>query len=146
MTLSQKWEAGPRTLNGINTHGFPNLWMLNAPQATFTTNFVHQLDEIAKHAAHAIALLSERHGPRAFVEPTAEAEAAYSADVYARSGRGQKFLKGCTPGYYNGEGTIEVGKTHSTVWGAPLKYFKRLRTAREEGRVFEGMAVSVSSQ
>ena len=80
------------------------------------------------------------------IEATPEAEEEWIMTLWSVARGLARYSSVCTPGYYNGEGTIEVGKTHSTVWGAPLKYFKRLRTAREEGRVFEGMAVSVSSQ
>eukprot|EP00937_MAST-01D_sp_MAST-1D-sp2_P006713 g6713.t1 len=134
-SLSSKWRDGPRTLNSYNTRGFPNLFMQNAPQGPFTTNFVQQLDEAAVHAAHAIAQARSR-GYRA-VEPTAEAEDAYCRFVYERSGLGQKFLKRCTPGYYNAEGQIEIGKTLSAAQ-APLKFFARMKQLRDEGRVFEG--------
>lgn len=103
ITLSQKWAEGPRTFNSMNTHGFPNLFMQNAPQGTFTTNFVMHLDEVARHAAHIIAKM--RQQDFATFEPSKAAEDAYCQRIYDKSGRGQKFLQKCTPGYYNNEGT-----------------------------------------
>lgn len=87
---------GPRTLNSFSTHGFPNLFMQNAPQGTLTTNFVHTLDEIAQHAAYIIGRMREK-GHRCF-DPSKEAEDAYCQRIWDRSHKGKKFLEGCTPG------------------------------------------------
>ena len=63
VALSQKWSvapegmpgSGPITFEGYCSGGFPNLFMQNAPQGTFTINFVQQLDEVSRHFAHIIA-------------------------------------------------------------------------------------------
>jgi cyclohexanone monooxygenase len=73
--------------------------MQNGPQGTFTTNFVHQLDSSAKQAAHVIMEMRLK-GLNTF-EPTLEVEDKWCARVYDASSRGTKFLKECTPGYYN---------------------------------------------
>jgi cyclohexanone monooxygenase len=136
-TLSEKWKDGPRTFWSFNTSGFPNLFMQNAPQGTFTTNFVQKLDEEALHAAHMITRL--KAGGYSTFDPTKEAEDAYCAEIYRKSGRGQTFLQQCTPGYYNNEGKMELGKSLNSLWGTPLKFFKLLKKKRDEDEVFKGM-------
>ena len=96
LKLSDKWAKGPRTLNSFSTHGFPNLFMQNAPQGTLTTNFVHTLDEVAQHAAFVIGSMREK-GYRTF-DPSKAAEDAYCQRIFDRSHKGKKFLEGCTPG------------------------------------------------
>ena len=136
-SLSEKWKDGPRTFWSFNTSGFPNLFMQNSPQGTFTTNFVQKLDEEALHAAHMIMRLKAA-GYRTF-DPTKEAEDAYCAEIYRKSGRGQKFLQQCTPGYYNNEGKMEIGKSLNSAWGGPLSFFKVLKKKRDEDELFKGM-------
>eukprot|EP00944_MAST-04C_sp_MAST-4C-sp1_P010342 g10342.t1 len=138
--LSNKWKDGPRTFWSFNTSGFPNLFMQNSPQGTFTTNFVQKLDEEALHAAHMIMRLKAA-GYRTF-DPTKEAEDAYCKEIYRKSGRGQKFLQQCTPGYYNNEGKMTIGKSFNSLWGQPLKYFKVLKRKREEDSLFQGMRLT----
>ena len=89
--------------------------MQNSPQGTFTTNFVQKLDEEALHAAHMIMRLKAA-GYKTF-DPTKEAEDAYCEEIYRKSGRGQKFLQQCTPGYYNNEGKMTIGKSFNSLWG-----------------------------
>eukprot|EP01045_Picozoa_sp_COSAG04_P023727 COSAG04_NODE_2861_length_3469_cov_10.708012_2_plen_286_part_00 len=96
VTLSEKWSGGPRTFRSYQSRGFPNCMMLNAPQGSFTANNVHNLSEVATHAAHLVAECLES-GVRS-VEPSEQAEEEYCARMYENSGGGQKFLAMCTPG------------------------------------------------
>jgi cation diffusion facilitator CzcD-associated flavoprotein CzcO len=138
LRLSQKWSQGPRTFRSFNTSGFPNLFMQNSPQGTFTTNFVQTLDENAKHCAAMIARMRANNWNT--FNPSKLAEDKYCEMIYNKSGRGQRFLQKCTPGYYNAEGKIEVGKTLSGGYpGGPLRYFKMLQKLRAtDDLLFEG--------
>ena len=56
-TLSDKWSAGPRTLLGLATAGFPNLFMINGPGSpSVLSNMVqsieHHVDFIVDLIAH----------------------------------------------------------------------------------------------
>jgi len=137
IALSEKWQNGPRTLRSVNSNGFPNMFMQNAPQGTFTTNFVQKLDEEARHAAHVIAQIRSR-GLSTF-DVSKEAEDEWCEEIYRRSGRGQKFMSKCTPGYYNKEGKMGMGKSLNSMYSGPIKFFATLKELRESGRQFDGM-------
>jgi cyclohexanone monooxygenase len=147
--LSEKWSKGPRTLKSFSTHGFPNFFMQNAPQGTFTTNFVQKLDEEAQHVGYLIGKMN-REGIVVY-DPSKKAEDKWCDAIYRRSGRGAKFLKRCTPGYYNREGKISEGKTLNSTWGNsflgnPLHFFELLRKERDENTVFDEIDIEYAAK
>ena len=149
LKLSDKWAKGPRTLKSFSTHGFPNFFMQNAPQGTFTTNFIQKLDEEAQHVAYLIGKM-KREGIVVY-DPSKAAEDAWCKAIYERSGRGLNFLKNCTPGYYNREGQVIEGKSLNSLWGNsflgnPLDFFKLLQKERLEDTVFNEINIEYSAR
>ena len=104
LTLTQKWKDGARTLHGIHINGFPNMYMMGITQSGFTVNFVHMIDQEAKHIAYVIhkALQDNIH----VLEVTEQAEAEWVKMVFDRGDKTIEFATNCTPGYYNGEGKL----------------------------------------
>ena len=104
LTLTQKWKDGARTLHGIHINGFPNMYMMGITQSGFTVNFVHMIDQEAKHIAYVIhkALQDNIH----VLEVTEQAEAEWVKTVFDRGDKTIEFATNCTPGYYNGEGKL----------------------------------------
>ncbi|MEE1743607.1 flavin-containing monooxygenase [Streptomyces sp. JV184] len=99
--LDVRTQRGPRTLHGFTSNGFPNLIQMGSLQNASSVNFTHILDEQAVHAA-ALVAAAEEHG--AVVEPTREAEDAWT-DVCAQGAPDHEWFHAeCTPGYYNREG------------------------------------------
>ena len=98
--LSDYWREGTRTLHGMGSHGFPNLFIMNTSQGGFTANFPHLLDESAVHQAfimsHALASGIES------VEVTKKAEDEWIDTIMGFSGGPLGAIGGpdCTPGYY----------------------------------------------
>jgi len=104
LTLTQKWANGARTLHGIHIHGFPNLYMMGITQSGFTVNFMHMIDQEARHIAYVIdKALRDRID---VLEVTATAEAEWVQTVFDRGDKTIEFAMNCTPGYYNGEGKL----------------------------------------
>ena len=68
MRLSERWHDGAHSLHGILSAEFPNLLMLGIVQAGFGTNFVHFLQNSARHVAwvieHCEGQASTRSRPR----------------------------------------------------------------------------------
>ena len=60
------------------------------------------LDDQAQHIAYIINETMQR-GAR-YTQPTAEAEAAWVAEIRGLAVVAARFLEACTPGYYNNEG------------------------------------------
>ena len=141
--LSDHWREGVRTLHGMGSHGFPNLFIMNTSQGGFTANFPHLLDETAVHQAHIIATALDK-GSRT-VEVKQEAEDAWVATIVELSLGGPLGGLGgasCTPGYYNNEGQPNpLAKQSSPYGGGSIRFFKLLEEWREDGR-FEGLQFS----
>ena len=138
--LSEHWSDGTRTLHGMSSHGFPNLFIMQISQGTFTANYPHLLDEAAVHQAHIIAhALNE--GIRT-VEVTKEAEDTWVETILGFDGGPLSGLGGldCTPGYYNNEGQVNPTAEQSAPFGGgSIRFFELLAKWRESGE-FEGLA------
>jgi cyclohexanone monooxygenase len=95
-TLTDKWEGGPRTFQGMLSRGFPNLLVFMHLQSSTSPNYTHLLNERAKHAAF---IVSEtlRRGASA-VEPTQEAEDAWIKRLEAIVLKYLDHFRQCTPG------------------------------------------------
>ena len=107
-SLYEHWHDGYRTMHGIMTHGFPNLFVLGGLfSQTLSYNYSTPLDSQARHAAYIVDTLSKR-GARA-AHPSKAAEAAFIEEQlepvfnpFAVQFGGSP--ESCTPGYYNQEG------------------------------------------
>ncbi|MGA1372029.1 MAG: flavin-containing monooxygenase [Pseudomonadales bacterium] len=102
LALSAKWKEGVATLYGMQTHGFPNCFIIALSQVGGSANIPHVLDVQSRHIAdimaHARSIQSKRF------DCTPEAEAAWVQQVVDASVMSVQFLEACTPGYYNNEG------------------------------------------
>jgi cation diffusion facilitator CzcD-associated flavoprotein CzcO len=126
-SLLEAWAAGPRTLHGFYTHGFPNLFHLGALQNANSVNFAHILQEQADHIG-AVISRARVTGAR-MIEPTEASEAEWVRTVMATSSDAAAFLAECTPGYYNGEGTRAGGSTSFSP--GPVVFHRLLRQWRQ---------------
>ena len=132
LKLSEKWAAGMRTLHGLNTRGFPNLFILSNGQTAFTTNFPHSMEETATNILYIIDQC--RNGNVSTVEPTQEAEDAWVEEIIRLSRINDDFQAACTPGYYNNEGQPNPTSAQNSSYGkGPNAFFKLMQQWREEG-------------
>jgi len=138
VTLSEHWADGLKTLHGLTSHGFPNCFFLGFTQGAVTVSVPVALDEQAQHVTHIITEAKKRGAD--VLEPTAEAESAYVAEVRSLARMGQRFYSECTPGYYNSEGAVgNRNGFFSDMYGAgPLAFFDLLRDWRAKGSL-EGL-------
>ncbi|MFC8827946.1 flavin-containing monooxygenase [Streptomyces sp. NPDC057137] len=133
VALSEAWQQGPRTLHGFYSHGFPNLFQLGPLQNASAVNYVHILDEQAVHVAEVVAEARRREAP--YIEPTAEAEAAWVVTIRQKAADLYAFQAECTPGYYNNEGRP---RERSEAYGeGPVAFHALLRRWREDGGMSE---------
>jgi cation diffusion facilitator CzcD-associated flavoprotein CzcO len=137
VTVAESWrDGGPKTLHGFYSHGFPNLFQLGPLQNASAVNYVHVLDEQAVHVAEVLAEARKRRAR--YVEPTAEAEAAWGATIREKAASLYKFQAECTPGYYNNEG---MPREHSQSYGdGPIAFHELLRRWRADGGMSEVIA------
>jgi cyclohexanone monooxygenase len=139
-TLTEKWdERGMRTLHGMLTHGYPNLFILGQSQGAWTANFTQLLDEATLHMA---AIVEHLEAHRLWsVEATAEAEDAWAAEIIAHAVNGTGGIGGsdCTPGYYNNEGRPLDGPPWGASYGKGSIEFFRLTAAWRESGAWDGV-------
>ena len=139
LTLSEHWKEGTRTLHGMGSFGFPNLFIMNTSQGGFTANFPHLLDETAVHQAHIIAYALDAGHTK--VEVTQAAEDAWVETILDFKGGPLGGLGGpdCTPGYYNNEGQPNPTALQSAPYGGgSIRFFKLLEKWREDA-TFAGL-------
>jgi len=138
-SLTERWAGGVRTLHGMHVHGFPNAFIMSNPQAGFTANYPHLLNEQAKHVAYII-----RNGidkDLRTVEASEEGEQAWVDQCIQKAQLAGDFLQNCTPGYYNNEGKSgERGAQDGFYGGGSLEFFKILEDWRKDDE-FPGMEV-----
>jgi cation diffusion facilitator CzcD-associated flavoprotein CzcO len=101
LDLQDKYADGIRTLLGIHTHGFPNLFIMGGYQASFQFNLTDVLQVQGDHIANCIAFVRQ-HGYET-IDCTPEAEEMWVQEVIANRGKTSRNME-CTPGYYNFEG------------------------------------------
>ncbi|MFN3236836.1 MAG: flavin-containing monooxygenase [Pseudomonadales bacterium] len=99
--LDDKYSEGIRTLLGIHTHGFPNLFIMGGYQASFQFNLTDMLQTQGDHIAECIRFT--RDNGYKTMDPTYEAEQWWVDEVIEHRGKTNRNQE-CTPGYYNFEG------------------------------------------
>ncbi|MFT4157246.1 MAG: NAD(P)/FAD-dependent oxidoreductase [Microbacterium sp.] len=143
LSLSAKFEQGMATLYGMQTHGFPNFFVMALNQVGNSVNQTHVLEVQSRHIA---ALVGEAHRRDAsLIEPTAEAEQAWVDTIYEVSRVAAAFLNTCTPSYFNNEGQADAEKFRREGFYAPgIVAFDRLveawrATGCWSGVLFDGL-------
>jgi len=128
--LSEKWSQGPRTLHGLQTHGFPNCFFLGFTQNAVTVNVPQSLNEQARHVTYILSTLRARE--KKVIEATVEGENGWIAEMESKAKMGEQFRLECTPGYYNNEG--QTGNRNNLFFsqygGGPLRFFELLKAWR----------------
>jgi cation diffusion facilitator CzcD-associated flavoprotein CzcO len=99
--LEEKYASGIRTLLGIHTRGFPNLFIMGGYQASFQFNLTDMLQTQGDHIAECIATVRARG--LATIDASEAAEEWWVQEVIAHRGKTSR-NHDCTPGYYNFEG------------------------------------------
>jgi len=134
-TLDRKWSEAVKSLHGLYTHGFPNLFIVaGLRQGAPTLNFPHMAEEQASHAAEVVAELLRRDIQ--VMEVTQAAEDRWGAAIIAKSKVDLDYMRDCTPSILNAEGHLEelAKQTFTTAYGGgPFEYIDLLKAWREGG-------------
>jgi cation diffusion facilitator CzcD-associated flavoprotein CzcO len=133
LSIDEKWSDAVRSLHGMYTRGFPNLFfVVGARQSAPTLNFPYMMDEQALHAAAVVSRLL-RDGIRV-MEVSQEAEDRWCDTIAAKSTADLDYFRDCTPSLLNGEGNLrDAGKLILTTayGGGPFEYLEVLGDWRE---------------
>jgi cyclohexanone monooxygenase len=136
-TLREHWAAGPVTYLGVQTPGFPNLFLLNGPGSpSVLSNMVHSGEHSAEFVAELIGAVRHRgaHG----IETTAAAARGWMDNV-ATLAAGTIFPRSATSWYTGGNVPGKPRVFMPYVGGMPAY---RETCARVAANGFEGMVIS----
>ena len=128
LDLEDKYSDGIRTLLGIHTEGFPNLFIMGGYQASFQFNLTDMLQTQGDHIADCIAYAREHDHNT--IEPTAASEEWWVQEVISHRGK-TKRNEECTPGYYNFEGESNR-RQDGNYNGVFLQYFNHMAEVRSK--------------
>jgi cyclohexanone monooxygenase len=101
LDLNDKYADGIRTLLGIHSNGYPNLFVMGGYQASFQFNLTDLLQSQGDHIANCIAHAREQGYDT--IDVTPETEEWWVQEVISHRGKTKRNQE-CTPGYYNFEG------------------------------------------
>ena len=104
LEINDKYREGIRTLLGIHSQGYPNLFIMGGYQASFQFNLTDMLQAQGDHIAACIDYV-RRHGYRS-LDATPAAEEWWVQEVIEHRGKTSRNQE-CTPGYYNFEGEFQ---------------------------------------
>jgi cyclohexanone monooxygenase len=134
-TIDGKWSKAVRSLHGMYTRGFPNLFFVaGLRQGAPTLNFPYMMDEQAIHAAEVVRRML--HDGVKVMEVTQRAEDKWCDIIVEKSTVNIEYIRECTPSALNAEGHIEelAKQTFTTAYGGgPSEYIDLLKDWREHG-------------
>ena len=146
-SIYDHWGDGMRTMHGLMTHGFPNLFLCGGLFVfQLGANYCYGVDVQAEHVAHTIGALSAR-GVRV-AEVTAAAEQAWIDEQLSDEYSPMQMVLGgsadsCTPGYYNQEGTEQRYRdVRLESYGKGIGAYREVLSGWRHSGAFEGLDLS----
>jgi cation diffusion facilitator CzcD-associated flavoprotein CzcO len=126
--INEVYADGIRTLFGVHTHGFPNLFIMGGYQASFQFNLTFMLQTQGDHIAECIKLA--REGGHAEIDVKPETEEWWVQEVIAHRGKTSR-NSDCTPGYYNFEGEFNR-RQDGNYNGGFAQYYDHMLAIRDK--------------
>lgn len=135
LELNEKYANGIRTVFGIHSHGYPNLFVMGGYQASYQFNLTEMLQTQGDHIAECI-----RHAldnGYSVLEPREEAEEKWVQEVIKYRGK-TNWNQECTPGYYNfeGEDNRRQDGNYNGTFSSYVRHMQAARDAMAENFVF----------
>ena len=124
--INETYRDGLRTLFGVHTHGYPNLFIMGGYQASFQFNLTFMLQTQGDHIAECIAYARERGYAEIDVSP--KSEEWWVQEVIEHRGKTSR-NQDCTPGYYNFEGELNR-RQDGNYNGGFAQYYDHMRSIR----------------
>lgn len=125
--LNDKYADGIRTVFGIHSHGYPNMFIMGGYQASYQFNLTEMLQTQGDHIAECIDYT--RKSGYHTLEPTEEAEEGWVQEVIQSRGK-TNWNQECTPGYYNFEGEFNR-RQDGNYNGTFNSYVRHMRSAQD---------------
>jgi cation diffusion facilitator CzcD-associated flavoprotein CzcO len=130
-TLAQHWAQGMTAYASTTVHGFPNMFVLDGPNASLGHNSaIYMIETQIDYVLGALDHLTRAGGP---LEVSADAERAYVRDVDAAA-RDTVWLSGCRSWYVD-----EASGRLTLLWPGSARSFRE-RNARFDPAPYVGYA------
>lgn len=138
-SMYENWKGGYKTLHGVMTHGFPNLFLIGLNQGGLNSTLTLNFQEQARHIAYIVKQAIQRRAVA--IEPSREAQAAYVKHIRDTEIDRTAWIRDCTPSYFNNEGQPDVdengnekyrfylGEVYGPGWDAFMKLLQSWRDA-----------------
>ncbi|MCD2168086.1 NAD(P)/FAD-dependent oxidoreductase [Microbacterium sp. JC 701] len=137
-TLAEHWSAGMTSFGSTVVSGFPNLFVLNGPNASLGHNSAVLMAE--EQAAYVVRALSERdRRPERVLRVRPEAEAAYTVEIDAAAASTPWMTGGCRNWYVD----ARSGRL-TLLWPGTVQSFRE-RLTGADGSEFEPAHTPVRS-
>jgi cation diffusion facilitator CzcD-associated flavoprotein CzcO len=130
LELNEKYADGMRTVFGIHSKGYPNLFIMGGYQASFQFNLTFMLRTQGDHIAECIKFVRE-HG-HTTIDAEADTEQWWVDEVIRHRGKTNR-NKECTPGYYNFEGE-DNRRQDGNYNGGFFQYFTHMSEVKKDMR------------
>jgi cation diffusion facilitator CzcD-associated flavoprotein CzcO len=125
--INDKYRDGVRTLLGIHSQGYPNMFVMGGLQASFQFNFTDIAEAQGNYIAACIGY-TRSHGYQS-LDATPEAEERWVQEVIKHRGKTSRNQE-CTPGYYNFEGEFQR-RQDGNYNGGFFQYCNHLNEVRD---------------
>ncbi len=148
LSMYENWDGGYKTLHGMMTHGFPNLFTTGYYQGGLNSSLTLNFEEQVKHMVYIIAEVLNRGAVS--VEASAAAQDAWIRHMRETEVDRTQWIHDCTPGYFNNEGEPDVdangnekyrfylGETYGPGWDAFVNILQDWRARGDlQGLVIE---------
>ena len=127
LELNDKYADGMRTVFGIHSSGYPNLFIMGGYQASFQFNLTFMLQTQGFHIAECVKYVRE-HGYTT-IDAKPKTEDWWVDEVIRYRGTTNR-NKECTPGYYNFEGG-ENRRQDGNYNGGMYQYVEHLNASKD---------------
>lgn len=128
LELNDKYKEGMRTVFGVHSQGYPNLFIMGGYQASFQFNLTFMLQTQAEYIADCIKYV--RENGHTTIDAKANTEQWWVDEVIKNRGRTNR-NKECTPGYYNFEGE-DQRRQDGNYNGTFLQYYTHMTDVKGE--------------
>jgi cation diffusion facilitator CzcD-associated flavoprotein CzcO len=125
-SLAEVWRGSPQAHRGTTVAGFPNLFLLLGPNTALGhTSVVFMIECQIQYVMDCLRTMGERDLQA--IEPRAEAQQAFIADIRRRE-RGTVWVAGGCASWY-----LDENGRNSTIWpGSTWRYHERMRRFEAE--------------
>ena len=117
VTIAEKWKDGSRTLHGIVTRGFPNMFIMPSPGMQSVTTISYHAPQRRRRRPHRRTIEAlDKAGVKVF-DVSEEAEADWIATIESTARDASAFMASCTPSRLNFEGDPSAANPRNGSYG-----------------------------